>query len=291
MQQQNKTCMKSAIKTYLFLTTLLTGSFGFAQTNNYSIENNQMEATLTTNKETIRSLYENIMNNRKFDLLNLVVSEDYVNAQGEKGVEAFKKGIMAVITAFPDARWTLTEMIAEGNKVFVKQRVEGTHKGAFQYISPTNRTISNDGMVIYEFRNAKLIGHQIQTDRFAFFQQLGVLPADFPPAPLQHENNVYFIDQFKIPKHAVTEFLQRMMYNRNFIKTLPGFIKDEVFSQEDTNGNLNLMTIAVWENQHYLDKAKQLVQAEYKKINFNPTAFTDRLGITMERAVYKNYTP
>ncbi|MCZ8217248.1 MAG: ester cyclase, partial [Cyclobacteriaceae bacterium] len=120
--------MKSATKTYLFLAALLTGSFGFAQTNNHSIENNQMEATLTANKETIRSLYENVMNNRKFDLLNLIVSEDYVNAQGEKGGEAFKKGIMAVITAFPDARWTLTEMIAEGNKVFVKQCVEGTHK-------------------------------------------------------------------------------------------------------------------------------------------------------------------
>jgi predicted ester cyclase len=90
-----------------------------------------------------------------------VISEDYTNAKGEMGIEAFTQGIMAITSAFPDAKWTLLEIIAEGNKVFVKHRVQGTHKGVFQNISPTNKIISNDGMVVYKLENGKIISHQI----------------------------------------------------------------------------------------------------------------------------------
>jgi predicted ester cyclase len=282
--------MKSVIKTCLFLTALVTWQFGFTQTkSNHSVKNNKMEAALNVNKEIIRNLYENIMNNRKFELFDSIVSDDYTNAQGEKGVEAFKKGIMAVTNAFPDAKWILTDIIAEGNKVFVKQQVQGVHKGTFQNIPPTNRFISNDGMVIYEFKKGRIIGHQIQTDRLGFLQQLGVLPPDPTALLKEKESNVFFVDKFIIPKKVIEEFTQRMQYNRNFIKSIPGFIKDEVIAYEDTNGDVILMTIAVWQNQDYLDKAKQLVQTEYKKINFNPKEFTERLNIKMEREIYKAY--
>lgn len=284
--------MKSVIKICLFLSALTIGQNGFTQvvSSNHSVKNNKMDIAENPNIEIIHSLYGDIMNNRKFELLNRVVSEDYTNAQGGKDIESFKQGIMAVIKAFPDAKWTVTEIIAEGNKVFVKQRVQGTHTGVFQNISPTNRAISNDGMVIYSFENRKIVSHQIQTDRLGFLQQLGILPADFPPTLSQgNESNVFFVDKFIIPKNAIAEFTQRMEYNRNFIKSIPGFIKDEVIGYEDTHGNLNLMTIAVWQNQDQLEKAKLLVQAEYKKINFNPAEFTERLDIKMERAVYKVY--
>ena len=51
-----------------------------------------------------------------------------------------------------------------------------------------------------------------------------------------------------------------MNYNRAFIKTLPGFISDQVFEQTDNEGNLTIITIAVWENQDKLNKAKTAVK-------------------------------
>ncbi|MFC0771454.1 ester cyclase [Terrimonas alba] len=282
--------MKSVIKPCLLLSALLTGQFGFTQTkSNHSIKNNKMEVTASINKGVIRNLYENILNNRKFELVDSIISEDYTNAQGEKGIEVFKKGIIAITKAFPDARWTLTEIVAEGNKVFVKQTIEGTHKEQFQNIAATNRSISNEGVGIYEFKDGKIISHQIQTDRLGFLQQLGVLPSDLTALSQEKESNVFFVDKFFIPKKAIEEFTQRMQYNRNFIKSLPGFIKDEVLAYKDSNGDLSLMTIAVWQNQDYLDKAKRLVQTEYEKINFNPAEFTEQLNIKMERQLYKTY--
>jgi predicted ester cyclase len=283
--------MKSVIKIGLFLSAFPIGQYGFSQVQslNNSVKNDKMEAAINANREVIHGLYENIMNNRKFELLSNVVSEDYTNAQGGKGIKSFKQGIMAVINAFPDAKWTLTEIIAEGNKVFVKQQVQGTHKGPFQKIAPTNRAISNDGMVIYQFENGKIITHQIQTDRLGFLQQLGILPSDPISLTQEKEFNVFFVDKFIIPKNARGEFIQRMQANRNLIKSIPGFIKDEVIAYEDANGNLTLMSIAVWQNQGFLDKAQQLVEAEYKKINFKPAEFTERLNIKMERETYKAY--
>ena len=183
--------MESVIKTGHLLSALITGQFGFTQTKSHLVKNNKMEATLSINKAVTRNLYENILNNRKFELMNSVVSEDYSNIQGEKGIEGFKKGIIAITKAFPDAKWTLTEIVAEGNKVFVKQKVEGTHKEQFQNIAPTNRSISNEGAAIYEFKEGKIINHQIQTDRLGFLQQLGVLPVDLTVLSQEKECNVF----------------------------------------------------------------------------------------------------
>jgi len=96
-----------------------------------------------------------------------------------------------------------------------------------------------------------------------------------------------FIDQFFIPKNSVTEFTERMNYNRNFIKGLPGFIKDEVYQKADEEGNVTVITIATWENAEYLNQAKSAVQAEYKRMGFDPEEFTRRLGIKMERGLYR----
>ena len=96
-----------------------------------------------------------------------------------------------------------------------------------------------------------------------------------------------FIDTFIVPEQSKQEFLERVHINRNFIKQLEGFIKDEAYERTDENGNLIYMTIAVWENQAVLRKAKESVQAEYKKQGFNILEMFDRLNIVMERNIYK----
>jgi len=94
------------------------------------------------------------------------------------------------------------------------------------------------------------------------------------------------IDKFFIPKNSVEEFNQRMKYNRNFIKNLHGFIKDEVFVQTAEDGSLTVITVATWENQESLTKAREVVQNEYKRIGFNPVEFYQRLNIKMERGLF-----
>jgi heme-degrading monooxygenase HmoA len=103
------------------------------------------------------------------------------------------------------------------------------------------------------------------------------------------ENEVYFIDKFTIPADSIKEFTERMRYNRNFIKKLDGFVEDKIFEQKGDADHFIILTIATWKNKTYLDDAKAQVLAEYKRIDFNPAAFYQRLNIQMERSIYNLY--
>jgi len=95
------------------------------------------------------------------------------------------------------------------------------------------------------------------------------------------------IDKFIVPKEAKQEFLERMTINRNFIKQLPGFVQDAVYESHDEHGNEIYVTVAVWQNEAIFKKAKETVQAEYKKQNFDLAGMLKRLNITIDRGVYK----
>lgn len=98
---------------------------------------------------------------------------------------------------------------------------------------------------------------------------------------------VGFIDKFHVPNNSIGEFKQKMNYNRKFVSNLPGYVKGDAFEQKDTEGNLTIITIAVWESQGKLDNAKHAMQAEFKRLNFNPNEFYQRLNIIAERGLYE----
>ena len=96
-----------------------------------------------------------------------------------------------------------------------------------------------------------------------------------------------FIDRFVVPQNSKAEFIERMNINRSLIKNLPGFVEDAVYERNDELGNLICVTVAVWESEEAIKKAREAVQAAYKKEGFNLQAMLERLNITMlERGVY-----
>jgi predicted ester cyclase/heme-degrading monooxygenase HmoA len=281
--------MKSILKiAFVLWATIISNQSSFSQVLNKSLKKSD-EMEIVKNKETILFLYDSILNKKHFEKLSTVVSTDYINAIGEKGVEGFQKSIFELSKAFPDAQWKVEEIISDGKKVMVIQKFIGTQINSFQNIKATNKAVSADGIAIYELQKGKIIHSQVQTDRLGFLQQLGVLPIDVSTVTYKREipNAVNFIDKFIVPTNAIAEFTQRMNLNRGFIKTLPGFIKDEVYVRTDEDGNQIIITIAVWENEVVLKKAKEAVQAEYKKEGFDPAEMLKRLNITMDRGTYQ----
>ena len=96
-----------------------------------------------------------------------------------------------------------------------------------------------------------------------------------------------FIDQFIIPLNAQDEFIERMTINRNFIKTLPGFIEDIAYERFDEQQNMICITVAAWENETAIKNAKAAVLALYEKQGFDMPAMLERLVIKMERGLYR----
>lgn len=242
-----------------------------------------------SNKEVVRKIYEDCLNKRNTSQLSHYIADEYIGFQGKKGAAGFETPILQLIKAFPDIQWNIEELVAEGEKVTVKWKWEGNHQQPFAQYSATGKKMSNEGMALFELKNGKIIQSYVLTDRLAFLQQLGVLPTDVSkiPDPQASPQYIRLVDEFVIPVNAKDEFMQRMKINRNFIQTLPGFVEDMAFERSDEQGNLVVMTVAVWQNQEALNKAKEAVQAEYKKQGFDVTEMTQRLNITLRRAIYK----
>lgn len=98
--------------------------------------------------------------------------------------------------------------------------------------------------------------------------------------------NQYFIDKFLVPKQGIDEFRQRTAANRAFIHKLPGFIEDAVYERNDENGDLVVITVAQWQSEEAVNRAKAAVQEYYKQIGFNPPEMIARLKIQMDRGIY-----
>lgn len=249
-------------------------------------------SAIQKNKALIKKLYEESLNKRNWELLDELVDEDFTGLLEKKGADGFRQPLIPLINAFPDIAWRIEEMISEENHVNVRWTWQGTHSGQFQHLPPTNKKVVNEGVASYELADGKIIRAHVLTDRLGFLQQLEATPHDLTLLSKTEpdKNEVSFIDKFFVPKNGRDEFMERVNVNRNFIKNLPGFIKDNAYERTDENGNIIFITVAIWKNQEAVKKAKEAVQEAYKKEGFNPEEMLERLGITMDRGVYKEYS-
>jgi steroid delta-isomerase-like uncharacterized protein len=246
---------------------------------------NNKTVTMKNNKAIVQELYEAALNKKQLELLPNLISEAYEGAGGAKGVKGFIDPFMPLINAFPDIQYKLITLLSEGDKVVARWKWTGTQTGSFRNVAATGKTISSDGISIYEFKDGKIVGADVQLDRLGILQALQVVPVDIAPVkPLK--DRVQFIDKFLVPANAIAEFKERTTFNRQYIKTLPGFITDAEYTYTDEQGNLICITVANWESRDALAKAKEAVQAVYKEQGFNPAEMFKRLGITADRGIY-----
>jgi predicted ester cyclase len=256
-----------------------------------NIKNNKKEIVMNTtqqNKEVVRQLFEQGLNKRNFDLVNELVSAEFTGLQDKKGGAAFVAPVLPLIKSFPDIQWNVIDVVGDGDKVALHWKWQGTQNAPWFNLAPANKTITNEGMSVMTVKEGKVINAQVLTDRLGFLQALEVLPTDVNVLynKKAHNGQVNFIDKFFVPAAAINEFQERVHINRNFIKTLPGFIEDAAYEYTDKDGNLILVTVASWQNSEALNNAKEAVQAEYKKQGFDAPAMFKRLNITLDRGIY-----
>ncbi|MGX5820098.1 ester cyclase [Chitinophaga lutea] len=127
------------------------------------------------NKTIVRQLYETVLNKRAMDQLPQYISPEYQGAGGQTGVPGFSAPVEALLRAFPDAQWTLKEVIAEGQTVCVHWQFTGTHEGPFQGIAPTHKKATTEAFALVMLKDGKVTSVHVLTDRLGFIQQLGAV--------------------------------------------------------------------------------------------------------------------
>jgi predicted ester cyclase len=107
-----------------------------------------------------------------------VVAEDLIEHQQglPHGREGLKEVIRTLRRSFPDLRYEVVQMVADGDKVWGHFRSQGTNEGPFMGEPPTGKAMQIDVIDIARFEDAKMVEHWGVPDRLGVLLQLGLLP-------------------------------------------------------------------------------------------------------------------
>ena len=95
---------------------------------------------------------------------------------GDMDLAAMKQAMPAFFTAFPDAHYTVEDLIAEGDKVVSRFTAHATHRGEFMGVPATGKVVTYTGIYISRFAGGKCVEDWEEADMLGLFQQLGAVP-------------------------------------------------------------------------------------------------------------------
>jgi steroid delta-isomerase-like uncharacterized protein len=92
------------------------------------------------------------------------------------GTEAQKQRSAMLLGAFPNARFAIENMVAEGERVAVRWTLRGTRQGGFMSLPPTGKEVTMSGITIYRLSGGKIAEARSNFDQLGMLHQLGVIP-------------------------------------------------------------------------------------------------------------------
>lgn len=137
--------------------------------------------SLEDHKELVRNEFKRWGQKGDETLINECYATDCVwhgpGGQEIKGHDEMKQLMIALGSAFPDKHYTVHDLTAEGDKVVARFTMQGTHKGDYMGIPPTNKRVALNGIYIIRIENGKQVEWWLEGDFINMMQQLGVIPS------------------------------------------------------------------------------------------------------------------
>jgi predicted ester cyclase len=117
------------------------------------------------NKEIVRRYYDEVLNGRNLDAVG-----DYF--ADERMVEGVRRGCFSYFTAFPDLHVALDEFVAEGDRVFLRSTMTGTHDGEYKGIPATGRHVAAEAAEVFRIADGKFVGYWCMVEAAGLMRQL-----------------------------------------------------------------------------------------------------------------------
>jgi steroid delta-isomerase-like uncharacterized protein len=134
------------------------------------------------NKAVARRSFEDHFNTGNFDLAEEIFAADYVNHDPSlpdfgTGPEVANQAARLYRNAFPDARITVEDQVAEGDRVATRWSARGTHQGELMGVGPTGNQVEITGISISRIEGGKIAEDWINYDALGMMQQMGAIPS------------------------------------------------------------------------------------------------------------------
>ena len=132
-------------------------------------------------KKIVKQLFEEPWKGN-MDVIDVYVASGYVGHDPAepnpiRGPEGVKANIQKYIDGFSDARITVDDQIAEGDKVATRWTGRGTHTGEIAGMSATGKQATVTGLTISRIADGKVVEEWTTWDTLGMLVQLGAVPA------------------------------------------------------------------------------------------------------------------
>ena len=101
------------------------------------------------NKDVVRRFITEVLSGGRIDRIDELLAPDYVNRAYGADLATFKEMLAGLAAAFPERRFDVEELIAEGNTVVARFTLE--------LRDPAGKTISVRGLTYYRLADGKIV--------------------------------------------------------------------------------------------------------------------------------------
>jgi steroid delta-isomerase-like uncharacterized protein len=128
------------------------------------------------NEEIVRKWIDEGFSRGQVELADQLLAEDIVNHTAQPGQPPGREGVKAAVVmlraAFPDLNIKVHDLISQGDKVAVRDEINGTHQGVFNGVQPTGRKVSVGRISFYWVKDGKISQHWSQLDMAGVMRSL-----------------------------------------------------------------------------------------------------------------------
>lgn len=136
--------------------------------------------TLEENKDIARRFIQQVFVEADPAAVDELASEDFTPhswGQMPPGRDSLKAAQKRVTQGISDARMTIEDLIAEGDKVAVRLISHGRHTGEFMGVPASSKEYDISETHIFRITGGKVVEHWLNADMLGLMQQIGALPA------------------------------------------------------------------------------------------------------------------
>jgi steroid delta-isomerase-like uncharacterized protein len=135
--------------------------------------------SLEQNKSLVRRLVGEAQESGHLEVVDELLAEDFVDHSPMPGVPPTRDGVKMLFAglrlAFPDLRVTISEQIAENDRVATRKTFRGTHDGDFLGIPPSGRPVEFEVIDILTIEGGLIREHRLVIDQLGLMKQLGAI--------------------------------------------------------------------------------------------------------------------
>jgi steroid delta-isomerase-like uncharacterized protein len=134
----------------------------------------------SANEALVRRFFEEFCNDRRSDLAEQLVADDYIS-HGPQAPPAFgPDGVRARVGLYQEAvdgHWTVDELFSAGDRVVARWTGTGTHRGELMGVQPTDLPIRVEALSVFRVADGKIAEEWTVWDALGLLQQVGAMPA------------------------------------------------------------------------------------------------------------------